>query len=93
MKNGSGKFLFYCQIRGGSDVLNISSALNISPLMWRDSSITEVELICDVGRKVEINLWKFPKYHSAIVCPILEEFALCLGSAKVVGKGLLSSLA
>lgn len=73
----SSKFLFYCQISGGSVVLNISSALNISPLIWRDSSVTEVKLICDVGGKVEIILWKVPKYHSAIVCPILEQFALC----------------
>lgn len=60
--------------------------------MWRDSSVTEVELICDVGRKVEINFHKFPKYHNAIVCPILG-LPSAFGSAKVVGKGLLSSLA
>lgn len=63
--------------------------------MWRDPKVTEVELIfCDVGGKVEINLWKLPKYHSATVCPILEQsLPSAFGNAKVVGKGLLSSLA
>lgn len=54
MKNDGIKKVIF--LTGSSDILNISSAFSLSPLMCRDSSVTEVELICDVGGKVEIIL-------------------------------------